>query len=107
MREFWLKNEAGRLPEVKRSGIMFSQDDGANRIGVEMPEDIAGTILANIVLANGTTIQETGEKSGKRAWVDLPEEAYVPGPVGVFLKAVNGTVVATLGGVEAYVVKSR
>lgn len=108
MREFWLKNEAGRLPEVKRSGIMFSQDDGANRIGVEMPEDIAGTILANIVLANGTTIQETGEKSGKRAWVDLPAAAYaVVGPVGVFLKAVNGTVVATLCGVEAYVVKSR
>ena len=112
MREFWLKNEAGRLPEVKRSGIMFSQDDDANRIGVEVmdggaPAELSGTILASIVRADGTTIQGTGEKDGGRAWVDLPEEAYVPGPVGVFLKAVNGTVVATLGGVEAYVVKSR
>lgn len=108
MREYWLKAEAGRLPEVKRSGIMFSQDDGANRIGVEMDGELTGSILASIVRADGTTIQEDGEKDGNRAWVDLPAAAYeVVGPVGVFLKVVSGEIVATLGGVEAYVVKSR
>lgn len=113
MREFWLKADTGRLPEVKRSGIMFSQDDDANRIGVEVmdgdePVEISGTILASIVRANGTTIQESGEKDENRAWVDLPAAAYaVVGPVGVFLRVVSGEIVATLGGVEAYVVKSR
>lgn len=113
MREYWLKAETGALPEVKRSGIMFSQDDDANRIGVEVmdggaPAELSGTILASIVRADGTTIQETGEKDGGRAWVDLPAAAYaVVGPVGVFLKVVSGEIVATLGGVEAYVVKSR
>ena len=95
MREYWLKAETGTLPEVKRSGIMFSQDDDANRIGVEVmdggaPAELSGSILASIVRADGTTIQETGEKDGGRAWVDLPAAAF-----------------ATLGGVEAYVVKSR
>lgn len=108
MREYWLKAETGKLPEVKRSGIMFSQDDGANRIGVEMDEELTGSILVNIVRADGTTIQEDGEKDGNRAWIDLPDDAYaVVGPVGVFLKVVSGEIVATLGGVEAYVVKSR
>lgn len=108
MREYWLKAETGKLPEVKRSGIMFSQDDGANRIGVEMDEELTGSILVNIVRADGSTIQEDGEKDGGRAWVDLPAAAYaVVGPVGVFLKVVSGEIVATLGGVEAYVVKSR
>ena len=108
MREYWLNAETGKLPEVKRYGIMFSQDDGANRIGVEMDEELTGSILVNIVRADGSTIQEDGEKDGNRAWVDLPAAAYaVVGPVGVFLKVVSGEIVATLGGVEAYVVKSR
>lgn len=113
MREFWLKADRGKLPEVKRSGIMFSRDNGANRIGVEVtdggePYTLTGSVRASIVRADGSTIQENGSKSGGRAWVDLPSAAYsVVGPVGVFLKVVSGGIVTTLGGVEAYVVKSR
>lgn len=114
MFEYWMQTDLQRLPEVRHlGGQVFSKDSGANKIGVEVlnggePATLTGTITANIVRADGTTITASGSKSGNRAWVVLPEAAYnVVGHIGIYIKATNGTEVATLGGVESYVFKSR
>ena len=114
MFEYWMQTDLQRLPEVKHlGGQVFSKDNGANKIGVEVldggePITLSGTITANIILADGTTITAPGDKSGNRAWVVLPEAAYnVVGHIGIYLKRTSGTETATLGGVESYVYKSR
>ena len=110
MTEYWTRTDLQKLPEVKRPGdLLFYADSDANRIGVHVsdggiPVTLTGSIRAWIILPDGTTIQEDGEKDGNRAWVDLPDEAYVAqGPIGIYLKHINGTKIATLGGVEGYV----
>lgn len=108
-----LKTDLKKLPVVQRmAGVVFTQDSGADRIGYAVYDDgepavISGTVRANIVRADGVTISADGEISGNYASVVLPDEAYaIPGKIGVFVKLINGTTVATLGGIEAYVHKS-
>lgn len=113
MHEYWMKTDVNKLPDVKDSGLVFSQDSEANLIGVEVydgntPVELTGDITANVVRANGTTIEIDGDSEDNRAWVVLDEDAYaVVGNIGVFIKLASGTMVTTLGGVEAYVYKSR
>ena len=111
--EYWIKTDLKQLPKVEKlAGVMFTQDSRADRIGAQVydngePAVISGTIRANIVRADGVTLSANGEIAGNRASVVLPDEAYaVPGKIGVFVKLINGTTVATLGGIEAYVHKS-
>lgn len=113
MFEHWIRSDLKKLPAVETlAGRAFSGDSGANKIGVVVTDGgeavtLTGTVKAYIVRPNGTTIEATGDKSGNTAWVVLPEGAYAyAGKIGVFLKLINGTVVTTLGGVEAYVYKS-
>lgn len=113
MFEYWLDVDKTNLPPVKRLGDVFSQDSGANKIGVRVTENrlpvtLTGSVKAWIVKPNGSTIEVDGEKDGNKAWVVLPEGAYTDvGLIGIFVKLINGTQVTTLGGVEAYVYKSR
>ena len=114
MFEFWQATDLKNLPEVKHlGGQVFSQDSGANKIGVEVtdngePVTLTGSIRANVIRADGTTLEITGEKSGNRAWVILPAEAYaVPGHIGIFIKRISGEEISTLGGVESYVYRTR
>lgn len=113
MFEHWENVDINELPNVKElKGVVFTQDSGANRIGYvvtshEIPVSLAGDVRANIILPNGTTITQTGEKSGNRAWVDLPDEAYnAYGKIGVFIAIINGSDRTTLGGIEAVVQQS-
>ena len=91
---------------------MFSQDDEANLIGVEVTDDgspvtLSGTVSANVILQDGTTIQIDGECEDNKAWVVLTDEAYeVVGKIEVFIKLEDDGQVSTLCGVEAYVYKS-
>lgn len=113
MHEYWTKADTKRLAKVTNSGLMFSQDDEANKIGVEVyngqtPVELTGSVVANIVRANGTTIEIEGDCEDNRAWVILTDDAYaVVGNIGVFIKLTNNGAVTTLCGVEAYVYKSR
>lgn len=113
MFEYWIRTDLKRMPEVKTlNGRHFSQDEDANKIGVEVtdggsPVTLEGTVTANIVRADGTTVTVSGSKSQNKAWVVLPASAYsVVGKVGIFLKLTNGTQVTTLGALEAYVYKT-
>lgn len=113
MFEYWLQTDLQRLPTVKPLGNVFSQDSGANKIGVIVTDggeaaELSGTIRANVVKPDGSTIQVTGEASGNRAWVILPAAAYTAvGQIGVYLKLITENETTTLGGVEGYVNKSR
>lgn len=113
MHEYWTKVDLLKLPEIKKPGLMFSQDDEANLIGVEVtkdnsPVELSGNVTANVILHDGTTIQIEGESDENKAWVVLTDDAYaVVGNLGVFLKISDGDSVSTLCGVEAYVYKSR
>lgn len=112
MFEHWMKTDVNRLPQVKKIGNVFTQDSGANLIGVEMvdngaPVDLEGTVEAWIIKPDGETITEDGTIDENKAYVVLPDEAYEStGEIFIFLKLVNGTAVTTLGGVEAYVYES-
>lgn len=111
--ETWLKTDVNKLPEVQKSATMFTQDSGANLIGVEVYDGdtavtLSGSVKAWIILPDGTTIQQAGSKSGNKAWVTLPDSAYAQmGRICVFIKLIDGNNVATLGGVEGIVFKSR
>lgn len=113
MFETWLKTDLQSLPEVKKLNLLFSQDSGANKIGVEVfdggiPATLVGNVVASVIRADGSTISINGSKSDNKAWVELTAACYTNvGQISVFLKLVNGSEVATLGGVEGFVFKSR
>lgn len=111
--ETWLKTDVKRLPEVKKTATAFTQDSGANLIGVEVFDGdsaftLSGSVRAWIILPNGETIQQNGSKSNNKAWITLPDSAYAQkGQIGVFIKLIDGNNVVTLGGIEGIVYKSR
>ena len=113
MFEYWITADLETLPIVTQmSGRVFHQDDGANKIGVRVyrkgkPAELTGTVTANVIRSNNSTIEVTGELDGNRAWVVLPTEAYAyVGRIGIYLKLTDDTVVTTLGGVETKVYPS-
>lgn len=112
MFEHWLKTDLQRLPEVKTlQGRYFSEDDEANLVGVIVTDGgeavtLTGDVSASVICGDGSTVTVNGSKSGNTAWVVLPDEVYIPGKIGVYLKLTNETQVTTLGALEAYVYKS-
>jgi hypothetical protein len=112
MFEYWVDTDLKKLPTVRKLQNVFSQDSGANKIGVRVTDDgeeitLSGTVKASIVKPDGTTISVDGSKDGNKAWVILPSSAYsAVGRLGVFLKLLTGSDIATLGGIEATVYKS-
>lgn len=112
MFEHWLKTDLQRLPEVKTlQGRYFSEDDEANKIGVIVTDGgeavtLTGDVTASVICGDGSTVTVSGEKSGNTAWVVLPDEVYIPGKIGVFLKLSSGSNVVTLGALETYVIKT-
>ena len=107
MFEYWMNARLDRLATVQiTSGRAFNGDQGANLFGVKVEgvSSLTGTVSANIVKPDGTTITQSGSKDGNKAWVVLPEAAYtVKGKIIIAIKLTNGTEVATLGAFEIYV----
>lgn len=108
-----VKCELNRPVVVRHlDGMVFSQDAMANRIVVSVvrggvPEELQGSVSANIVRADGTTVVQTGSISGNVATVTLPAAAYaVSGPVAVFVKNVDLNATATIAAITGYVYTS-
>lgn len=93
-------------------GMFFSQDVQANRIVVSVVrggvnENLSGTVSANIIRADGSTVAQAGTISGNIASVTMPAAAYaVPGAIAVFVKHTQSGVTSTIAAVTGYVYKS-
>lgn len=111
--ETWLKSDLQEpVRIVTVHGNVFTQDNMANRIGVEVTDGgeaatLSGSVLGYIIRADESTVVQTGSLSGNRAWVDLPENAYaVPGQIQVAIRLVAGDVKTVLGALTGYVARS-
>ena len=115
MFETWINTEVTKLPTVMRlMGRAFTEDNGANKIGVIVtengqPKTLTGTVKGYVIKPDGTMINDiTGSSSQNKAWIVLPASAYaIQGKITVTIKLINGTDVSTLGAVEANVYKSK
>ena len=113
MFEYWMHTDLTGLPEVNRiQGHGFTKDDGANRIGVIItqagePAELEGSVSANIILPDKTTISVSGSMEGNRVWVALPDEAYdLAGKIRIFLKITGENSTVTVGAAEGNVYQS-
>ena len=113
MFEYWLETELTNFPPVERiRGQVFSQDSGANKIGVRvtkngLPVTLTGSVKAWVIKPDGSTIEIDGSKSNNTAWVVLSSSAYsVVGNIKVAIRLINDSQVTTLGVVEAHVYQS-
>ena len=93
-------------------GNLFSQDNAANTINVDVfndgePETLGGSISANVIRADGATVAVTGALSGNRAYVILPQACYaVPGTITVIIKNTESGNVTTIAAFVANVYQS-
>lgn len=95
------------------SGNLFSQDNAANRIAVEVydggePATISGSVSANIIRADGGTVAATGGSiSDNVASITLPSAAYlIPGVVSIVVKITVDSTVTTIAAIVANVYTS-
>lgn len=89
-------------------GVLFSQDNQANKINVTVldggePATISGTVSANIIRSDGGTVAATGGSiTGNVASITLPAAAYaVPGVVSIVVKLTVSGVITTIAAVVA------
>ena len=93
-------------------GNLFSQDNAANTINVDVfndgePATLGGSISANVIRADGATVAVSGALSGNRAYVILPQACYaVPGTITVIIKNTESSTVTTLAAFVANVYQS-
>lgn len=113
MIETWFNQDTQQAVKIQYiDGNVFSMDNNGNKIGVNMftngvASDVAGTVSANVIRADGATVPVTGSSSGNKAWVVLPQEAYyVPGVISVIIKATSSGDITTLCAVVANVYQS-
>lgn len=111
--ETWIKTDLKKVVRVNPiGGNLFSQDNMGNLIGVELlengqPATVSGSVSANVLRADGATVAVSGTLSGNRASVTLPQAAYaVPGMLAVVIKLTTGSVVTTIGAIQAIVYRS-
>ena len=94
------------------NGNLFSFDHGGNAVHVYVkyagePVEIAGSVSANVIRADGTTVAVPGAVSGSMAYVILPQSCYaVPGVVSVVVKVTEDTTVTTIAAFVANVYRS-
>lgn len=112
--ETWLRQDLKQPLKVQYlGGNLFSQDNQANLIGVDVFDEgvaatLGGTVSASVIRADGTTVPvSSGTVSGNKASVVLPQAAYaVPGQVSIVLKLTQSGVVTTLAALVAVVYRS-
>ena len=94
------------------NGNLFSFDHGGNAVHVYVkyagePVEIAGSVSASVIRADGTTVAVPGAVSGSMAYVILPQSCYaVPGVVSVVVKVTEDTTVTTIAAFVANVYRS-
>lgn len=113
MIETWIKQDLKHIVKVRYlDGNVFSLDNDANLIGVEVfdngaPASLSGSVAANVIRADGATVAVAGSVSGNKAYVVLPQTAYaIPGTLAVVIKLTTSSVVTTLGAVVSNVYRS-
>ena len=94
-------------------GVVFSQDNQANKINVAVldngePAIISGAVDAYVIRSDGATVGVTGGTIiGNVASVTLPEAAYaVPGVISVVVKLTSSGTVTTIAALVANVYRS-
>lgn len=113
MIETWFSQDLNEPVQVHQlDGNVFSQDNQGNLIGVNVfdggaPATISGTVAANVIRADGTTVAVAGVLTGNSCYIILPSAAYaVPGIISVVIKLTGGGSTATLCAVVANVYQS-
>lgn len=93
-------------------GNLFSQDNAANTINVSVlrngePESLSGTITANVIRADGSTVAVSGAFDGNVAYIVLPQACYaIPGIISIVIKNTQGSTVTTIAAVITNVYQS-
>ena len=93
-------------------GNMFSMDNGGNIINVFVvqngePVALGGSVSANVIRSDGTTVAITGAFEGNKAYIILPQACYaVPGIIHIVMKITEGTTITTIAAVTANVYQS-
>lgn len=81
-RKTWLPADLQKPAQVQAlRGVMFSQDNQGDLVGVEVydggaPVALSGSVMGYIVKDNGETVSVTGQCAENRAWIVLPANAY-------------------------------
>ena len=94
------------------NGNVFSQDNAGNTVHVYVhyngeEQEIVGSVSANVIRADGTTVAVPGAIQGNRAYVIFPQAVYaVPGVISVAVKVTEGTTVTTIAAFVANVYRS-
>jgi hypothetical protein len=111
--ETWLKSDLQQpVKVIPICGNVFTQDNMANRVGVEVYDGgeavtLSGTVQGCIIRADDATVIQTGSLSGNKAWVDLPESAYaIPGQIQIAIRLVSGDAKTVLGACTSFVSRS-
>ena len=114
--ETWLESDLLKPIRVKSlSGVVFSQDNEANLVGVKVfrgnePIELEGTVTGYIIKSNGETVTVTGEIHDTEpnwCYIIVPQEAYAVGHISIVIKITNDGVITSLGACSAYVYQSR
>ena len=93
-------------------GNLFSADNAGNTINVFVtnhgePAALGGTISANVIRGDGTTVAVSGAIDGNRAYIILPQACYaVPGVIQIIIKNTESSTVTTIAAVVANVYES-
>ena len=102
--ETWLKTDLKKPIRVKSfETTLFSGDDDANLVGVEVYSDgeavaLTGSIYGYVIRGDGATVVIEGTKSANKASVLLSESCYViDGPISVVIKEDSTTIGAVSG----------
>lgn len=112
--ETWIRQDLKMPLQVQYlSGTMFSQDNAANLVGVEVfddgePATLGGSVSANVVRSDGGTVTVSGGTlSGNKVSVVLPQAAYaIPGAISIIIKLTTSGTVTTLGAIVVNVYRS-
>lgn len=109
MFETWLKSDLKKpVKVIPLSGNLFTADNQANKIGVEIldegqPATLSGSVIGYIIRADGDTVVVTGTLSGNKASIVLSSPCYaIVGHISIVVK-VGAT---TVGACTSYVYRS-
>lgn len=94
-------------------GVVFSQDNQANKISVAVynggaEASISGTVSGTVIRADGGTVTVSGGTiSGNVASIVLPAAAYaIPGSISIAIKLVASGSTTTIGACTSYVYRT-
>ena len=93
-------------------GNLFSADNAGNTINVfvtnhGLPAALGGTISANVIRGDGTTVAVSGAIDGNRAYIILPQACYaIPGVIQIIIKNTESSTTTTIAAVVANVYES-